>query len=156
MPTTIQKFDEVRLTITDNAYKDGREGWPLEQCFECNSDLRLIKKQIVEDLSLIGGKKLSDIIDENPDILVFPYSLGGKTADMGDLKICSYNPAYDRLYTGNLMGFVGVNDTQLTIKSRFSSENEDYFLHYMLMKVFCPNVLKLEHVSDTHLRAHET
>jgi len=44
------------------------------------------------------------------------------------------------------MGFVGLNDTQLTIRSRFSQGGkEDYFLHYMLQKVFCINVFDLKY-----------
>ena len=46
------------------------------------------------------------------------------------------------------MGFVGVNETQLTIKSRFTSKGSDYFLHYMLMKVFCPNVFRFTHTTN--------
>ena len=43
------------------------------------------------------------------------------------------------------MGFVGVNDTQVSITSRFAKGKEDYFLHYMLIKVFCPNIFDLKH-----------
>jgi 5-methylcytosine-specific restriction enzyme subunit McrC len=43
------------------------------------------------------------------------------------------------------MGFIGRNSTQLTISSRFAKdENNDYFLHYMLQKVFSINLLKFD------------
>jgi 5-methylcytosine-specific restriction endonuclease McrBC regulatory subunit McrC len=51
--------------------------------------------------------------------------------------------------TGNLMGFVGRNNTQLTISSRFYSEENDYFLHYMLQKVFAINLLNFDLKSDS-------
>lgn len=41
------------------------------------------------------------------------------------------------LTTYNIMGFIGKNNSQFTITSRFSEDDErDYFLHYMLQKVF--------------------
>lgn len=135
----------MKLVITDNAYTDGHEGWNLEQCVEKASITTEERNQIIRDLSIIGGKNISEIIRGNPNLLVFPHSLGAYHDDIESLSICSYNSANDRLYTGNIMGFVGVNDTQLTIRSRFAAKGEDYFLHYMLLKVFCPNVLKYNH-----------
>lgn len=50
------------------------------------------------------------------------------------------------IVTGNIVGFVGVNDVQVSIISRFAQdEKSDYFLHYMLSKVFNINLLNLEH-----------
>jgi 5-methylcytosine-specific restriction endonuclease McrBC regulatory subunit McrC len=43
------------------------------------------------------------------------------------------------------MGFVGRNETQLTISSRFAKNDEhDYFLHYMLQKVFSINLFNFD------------
>lgn len=135
----------MNLVITDNAYTDEHEGWSLEHCVDSSSITDNERSQIIHDLNIIGGPPLSEIIRRNPNILIFPYSSGVHHDDIEHLRICSYNTANDRLYTGNLMGFVGVNDTQLTIRSRFAAKREDYFLHYMLLKVFCPNVLKYDH-----------
>lgn len=55
----------------------------------------------------------------------------------------------DKLVTGNIMGFVGYNGTQVSIRSRFAKDDgNDYFLHYMLQKVLCLNVFKLDFQSD--------
>lgn len=55
----------------------------------------------------------------------------------------------DKLVTGNIMGFVGYNGTQISIRSRFADdEGKDYFLHYMLQKVLCLNVFNLDFQSD--------
>ena len=55
----------------------------------------------------------------------------------------------DALVTGNIMGFVGYNGTQICIRSRFAEDGgKDYFLHYMLQKVLCLNVLNLDFQSD--------
>ncbi len=104
-----------------------------------------MRVEITNDLAMIGGKRLSDIVNDNPDLLVFPDCLGLHNDDIGNLHICSYNVAYDRIFTGNLMGFVGVNNTLLDITSRFARGDEDYFLPYILIKVFCPNILNLKH-----------
>ena len=47
------------------------------------------------------------------------------------------------------MGFISYNNTQIKISSRFAyNDNEDYFLHYMLMKVLSLNIVNLEHSKD--------
>jgi 5-methylcytosine-specific restriction endonuclease McrBC regulatory subunit McrC len=51
------------------------------------------------------------------------------------------------------MGFIGRNDTQLTIYSRFAQNSpnnkHDYFLHYMLGKVLSLNVVNLDTTKDS-------
>ena len=54
----------------------------------------------------------------------------------------------NQLVTENIMGFVGYNDTQVSIRSRFAQQQGDYFLHYMLQKVFAINLFDLKHDSD--------
>ena len=50
------------------------------------------------------------------------------------------------IMTGNIAGFVGVNNVQISIMSRFAQgEKNDFFLHYMLSKVFNINLLNLKH-----------
>lgn len=139
----------MRLIITDNAYRDRHEGWPLDDCIASKNSSQLEEEQIIRDLNIIGGRNLDELIEDNPNLLVFPQSFDIRNDDIGKMRICSYDSARVRLYTGNLMGFVGVNDTQLTIKSRFSGGEEDFFLHYMLWRVFCPNILKLQHGSSS-------
>lgn len=134
----------AKLKITDNARQNGNEGWLLEQCCDAPLDAST-RSETIHDLHVIGGKRLKDVVAENPNILLFPPVLGGHQDGVEDLHICSYSEAYDHLYTGNLMGFVGVNNTQVSITSRFASGKEDYFLHYMLIKVFCPNIFDLKH-----------
>ena len=50
------------------------------------------------------------------------------------------------LETGNVIGFIGVNGQSVSIHSRFSKNaDEDFFLHYMLRKVLCINIVDLPH-----------
>ena len=83
-------------------------------------------------------------LDNNPNLLVFPRDLGCYGDDIGDGCIVSLKD--ENLSSGNIMGFVGVNDTQLDIRSRFAKHDEaDYFLHYMLQKVFAVSLFDIKH-----------
>lgn len=95
------------------------------------------------DLSCIANRNLLDLQKENPDLLIFPQSLGLYHDDVEKSHIFSLEE--ERLTTYNLMGFVGYNSSQLTIASRFAKDDyNDYFLHYMLQKVFSINLLKFD------------
>jgi 5-methylcytosine-specific restriction enzyme subunit McrC len=53
-----------------------------------------------------------------------------------------------KMTTKNIMGFVGLNGSDVAIRSRFASEDkEDFFLHYMLQKVFSINLFDMKHSS---------
>lgn len=82
----------------------------------------------------------------NPNLLIFPHCLGDRRKEFCDTPICSIMD--DTITTSNLMGFIGVQDgkvsAELSIRSRFHKDNEqDYFLHYMLQKVFHFNLFNL-------------
>ncbi len=51
--------------------------------------------------------------------------------------------------TNNIMGFVGLNECEVTIHSRFDSDDNDFFLHYMLQRVFSINLFDLKHSTTT-------
>jgi 5-methylcytosine-specific restriction endonuclease McrBC regulatory subunit McrC len=97
----------------------------------------------IADLSAIANKTLTDLLKENPDFLVFPHSFDKYQDDIENSLIFTLNN--QKLTTYNLMGFIGRNKTQLTISSRFAKDEEnDFFLHYMLQKVFSINLLKFD------------
>ncbi len=97
----------------------------------------------IENLTYIANRNLSDLKKENPDLLVFPHSFDKYRDDIKKTIIFSLSDK--RLTTYNLMGFIGRNSTQLTISSRFAKDdNNDYFLHYMLQKVFSINLLNFD------------
>ncbi len=45
--------------------------------------------------------------------------------------------------SGNVMGFLGLDDERLIIGSRFSDQGKDYFFQYLMHKVLFPSVLDL-------------
>ncbi len=65
-----------------------------------------------------------------------------------DKHIFSLDKDKKLLTTNNIMGYIGLNDSQLTIKSRFAGKNKDFFTPYMLAKVFSINLFNLKHKTD--------
>ena len=105
----------------------------------------LALEQSVDDLQRIANKPIERLVaNDNVTLLAFPQSFKLGLDDID--KNCILYLDGEGLSTGNIMGFVGVNDTMLTIKSRFAkNDEEDYFLHYMLMRVFHFNLTNLKH-----------
>lgn len=115
------------------------------------ADCTLGQEQIIDletvrsDLSVIADKQIGNLTtDGNPDLLVFPRDLHRYGDEISENCILSIRD--NEITTGNIMGFVGINDTQLDIKSRFAkADDEDFFLHYMLQKVFSINLFDIKH-----------
>ena len=106
-----------------------------------------ISKEELEDLKVISDVVISNItLDDYPNLLVFPDSFENYNRDFGKKKICSIINQGKELVTNSIVGFIGRNNTNLSIHSRFAKNNtEDYFLHYMLQKVSKINLLNLHH-----------
>ena len=64
------------------------------------------------------------------------------------MKILEYNEKENKIQTTNLVGFIGKGNVEIEINSRFSGKEngneQDYFLYYMLSKVFSANIVNLE------------
>ena len=104
--------------------------------------LRRLAEPTIADLSL----------EEHPNLLIFPQDLNVYGDKIGDAHIFEVKGG-DRksppiLTTGNIMGFIGCGDTKVSISSRFAQGDDDYFLHYMLRKVFAVNLFDLQFNSD--------
>ena len=100
---------------------------------------------VKKDLRLISNEEIGKLSSKtNPNLLVFPRDLHHYGDEISDSYILSMRN--DEISTGNIMGFVGVNKTQLDIKSRFAKvDGEDFFLHYLLQKVFSINLFDIKH-----------
>lgn len=99
----------------------------------------------LEDLRHLAGLRLDQLrSDTGGDLWLFP-----KKGDRYDDKIEGENLftiEENRLVTGNIMGFVGYGDTEITIRSRFSNDDgNDWFMQYLLQRVFAINVFDLKH-----------
>ncbi len=127
-----------RITVIDNTF---------------NQKLPLPKfNHDCENLRKIANKTLGDLQSES-GILIFPPRIEDTDDQIKDsvIFILKENENSFSLDTGNLMGFIGRNDTELNICSRFThkidgkiSEKNDFFLHYMLEKVCHINLTNLK------------
>lgn len=112
-------------------------------------------ENIEEYLSLqtLSNIKISELLDDSGnDILIYPHSFSACEDEIGSQYLFSLQTGWKEnkctrviLETGNLVGFIGLNGHSVSIHSRFSNNEEDFFLHYMLQKVLGINVVNLSH-----------
>lgn len=109
-----------------------------------NNGGKEIEAHFLPDFGIIANKRISNLIsDDNPNLLIFPNDLNQNSDKISEEHIFSLHDS--TLTTGNIMGFIGVNNSEITIQSRFAKNNQDYFLHYILQKVFSINLFDLKH-----------
>lgn len=87
----------------------------------------------------IANKTLSQLEES---IFVFPESLKyTRDLDKDQIILKEYK---DSFATGNVMGYLGIENEYLEIESRFSIGDKDYFLQYLLERVLdIPNFVSL-------------
>lgn len=104
-----------------------------------------------KDLLPLGNKPLKELCREHDGLLVFPPSLMDTDDKLGEAPIFSFsfddNIETTRVFTTNVMGFIGKGEQQLKIHSRFDNPEKDYFLHYMLQKVFSINLFDFDNTT---------
>ncbi len=122
----------IRIPITDNSTR-------------ILTDSELPAKS---DIERIADIKIANLqLNDNPNLLIFPQTLGYYGDNIGEGTI--FGLSNNIISTNNIMGFVGVNQTQVDIRSRFAQQDgEDYFLHYMLQKVFSINLFDIKHSTN--------
>lgn len=104
-------------------------------------------------LNNIANRKISELLDDKGNkLLIYPHSFKQCEDEMGSQYLFSLQTNLKEnectkaiLETGNMVGFIGINGQSVSIHSRFSKNAEDFFLHYMLQKVLCINVVNLSH-----------
>lgn len=106
-----------------------------------------IQPEELQDLKAIADVNISNItLDEYPNLLIFPDSFESYDRDFGKKVICNIVNDDKDLVTNSIVGFIGRNNTHLSIHSRFADDDkEDFFLHYMLQKVSKINLFSLQH-----------
>ena len=85
---------------------------------------------------------------EQEGVFVFPELVDDANDISKDQMILQ--SVNDNLCSGNVMGFIGYgNEERLIINSRFSRDNEDYFVQYLLQRVLdLPNIVDLKSDAD--------
>lgn len=139
------------LKLLDNTQHklDAKDVWGKKTKYQ--DFLRFISSDTIENLNKKDG-----------GILVWPHSFKDCNDNLANMKILEYKD--DIIQTSNLVGFIGDGDVEIEINSRFSEPKTvftqekkngtlvetkknvtvDYFLYYMLSKVFSANIVNLE------------
>lgn len=102
----------------------------------------------LKNLQKLSSKPLCELnLDEHRNLLIFPQDFKTHGDNIGMQKIFTIED--NRILTGNIMGFIGYRDTQVSIRSRFTqNDRNDYFFHYMLQRVFAINLFDLKFGTD--------
>ena len=128
----------MRINLTDNNIGQVKAGTFL--------------RKDVSALFPIADKTIAQLCHENENLLIFPYSIEESDDKVGEASVMTIlntsDPETVRITTGNVMGFIGVGNLQIKIKSRFDEGRDDYLLHYMLQKVFSFNLFDLNHNNE--------
>lgn len=109
----------------------------------------ILQQKDIENLTKLANIEIGRLsFDDRSKVLVFPHNFNTHCDKIHEQTIISLNHK-DEIKTGNIMGFIGINETQLDIRSRFAeNDKNDCFIHYMLQKVFKINIFDLEHNSS--------
>ena len=128
----------MRINLTDNNI-----GQP---------DAGTFWRKDVAPLFPIADKTIAELCRENENLLIFPYSIESSDDRIGESSVMNIlntdDPEKVRISTGNVMGFIGVGNLQIKIKSRFDKGRDDFLLHYMLQKVLSFNLFDLSHNNE--------
>ena len=128
----------MRINLTDNNI-----GQP---------DAGTFWRKDVAPLFPIADKTIAELCRENEKLLIFPYSIESSDDRIGESSVMiilnTDDPEKVRISTGNVMGFIGVGNIQIKIKSRFDKGRDDFLLHYMLQKVLSFNLFDLSHNNE--------
>ena len=102
-----------------------------------------------DDLKAIANKPIGELCGDGDDssLLVFPNVLGVRGDIDSEDSIIRIRE--EKVYSGNLMGFIGRGDTMLKIRSRFDKDSNDFFMHYLLEKVFSINLFNLPYQTSS-------
>lgn len=106
---------------------------------------------ISDEISKVDLQAIAELTVDNlsHDLMIFPNSFSD-IKGMENISDHVFTMGGNRLYTNKLVGFIGRNQTQIAIQSRFSQAREeevgeDYLLHYMLAKVLSINIFDMPH-----------
>lgn len=117
---------------------------------------KVVTKEELGDLLPYGNMSLNDLCKKEKNLLIFPNELRETEDRIGEEPVFGYIPVKGeddaalssyQLRTGNIMGFIGKGKSQMRIYSRFDTEDNDYFLHYMLQRVLSINLFDMNHTS---------
>lgn len=136
-----------RVKLLDNSFY-------LPNNIQTNNGFKLLPnvcngKSNLSFIKVLSGRTIKELKADEGGILVWPHSFKERKDELGQKTVldCKFDRdgKIESLRTGNLVGWIGDGKAQIEINSRFSStEGQDYFLYYMLSKVFHANIVNME------------
>ncbi len=91
----------------------------------------------------LSSYTIGELMDISGDVYVWPNVHGEVDDGLKKQSIFSITEkdgkSIDSITTNNIVGFIGYNGTDIHIRSRFSKDKDDFFLYYMMEKVFAVN-----------------
>jgi 5-methylcytosine-specific restriction endonuclease McrBC regulatory subunit McrC len=136
-----------RVKLLDNSFY-------LPNNIQTNNGLKLLPnvcngKSNLSFIKVLCARTIEELKADEGGILVWPHSFKECKDELGQMIVldCKFHVdgKIESLRTGNLVGWIGDGKAQIEINSRFSStEGQDYFLYYMLSKVFHANIVNME------------
>jgi 5-methylcytosine-specific restriction endonuclease McrBC regulatory subunit McrC len=112
---------------------------------EDNHESRELSDDEARKLLRFAGCGLRKLCLDNPSLLLFPDCLGDNGDDIDEPL---YSIVEKRLWTGNVVGFWGVDGVNVRVHSRFDDDRRQYFFHYMLQRIAGVNVFDLKTLPD--------
>ena len=120
---------------------------PSSRCLELPLSKGKPKQDVIESLRALSSSTIGNLMgDEENAVLMWPNSFSNCNEELKDqyiFRIAEPNgKSIDSVTTGNVVGFIGVGNTDVRIHSRFSpkSHKNDHFLYHMLDKVLAINI----------------
>ncbi|MFI3262926.1 MAG: hypothetical protein R3Y26_08465 [Rikenellaceae bacterium] len=117
------------MNLKDNNFQGKEIDWSKY----CEKDIRYFSEITIAELANKDGENL----------LIFPHCLNAQHIDIDEqntiLKVKG-----NKIITSNYMGFISRNSTEITIRSRFDKGDSNFFMHYMLQKVFAVNIFNMQ------------
>jgi 5-methylcytosine-specific restriction endonuclease McrBC regulatory subunit McrC len=98
-----------------------------------------------DDMQKVANIKISDM--DGGNVLIFPSPCQKGKDKIKDKTIFTIKEKDNAKWvtTENVMGFIGIGKTKISIASRFADDaGRDYFLHYMLEKVNMLNIVNFD------------
>lgn len=120
-----------QISLRDNHTRWTNDFCPLTTDYD-REFLRFLSSHTVHELAKEKG------------LLVYPESFNQGDGNNTVLTLQENTEGVsDIVFTSNIMGFIGNENTDIFIHSRFGSKNNDNFLHYMLMRIAGINIFDM-------------
>lgn len=137
------------IHLWDNSTLIHQEEEPVRPKHKLVIPLRKGREDVNNTLRSLSSSTIGELMaDEECEVMVWPNSFNEGNDELKEQYIFRITEkdgkTIDSVTTNNVVGFIGRGNTDIRIHSRFASSNDnDFFLYYMLEKVMSINTFSL-------------